>query len=186
RSGSIESVNATTTLKNAATITLNAFCSEDILRAIAGMAFGYPGFVSAFRLEVDRHDIDMPTERFIGMQEWDASEIAFDQIVAKFFDNDPFQYFLANHFGEHRTLNHDIMSDLGLTNEVFRDAATELEKVRIQGATVVTSSQAINGSIANLIDRNVDEVHKIVDLFMSHDQGFKRIITDWVNRTDSA
>lgn len=166
-----------------AKISLKAFCNDDILRAIAGVAFGYPGFVSTFRLEIDRPGGQK--ERFFGLQEWDASEISFEKIVQKYFEGDPFCYLMACHFGEHRTLNHDIMNELGLTNVVCRESGSQLEKIRIQGSAVVASSQPMKGSITSLIDRNVDEVKKIVELFMTQDQGFINIITDWVNHYES-
>lgn len=166
-----------------ASVACIAFCNDDILRAIAGLAFDFPGFAPTFRLDIERND--GRTERFIGLPEWKGSAIEFDPIIAKHFDGDPFSYFLAYHFGEHRALNEDIMSELGLVYAVFREGLTGPERIRVQGSSVVVSRQPILGSISTLISANRGEVEKIVSLFMSHDQGFVQLITEWVNREEN-
>jgi len=166
-----------------ASIVCTAFCNDDILRAVAGVAFGFPGFVPGFRLDIVREDGQ--TERFIGLPEWRGSAIEFDPIIAKHFGGDAFSYFMACHFGEQRALNADIMSELGLEYAVFREGATGPERIRVQGSSVVVSRQPIQGSIGTLISENLEEVEKIVDLFMTHDQGFSQVITEWVNREEN-
>ncbi|MBN9330860.1 endonuclease NucS domain-containing protein [Comamonas sp.] len=164
----------------AASVSIAAFCNDDVLRAVAGMAFEYPGFAPTFRLTIQRGENQ--TEQFIGLLEWDGSSIAFEPIVRNYFDGDPFGYFMAHHFGGHRSFDQDIMRDLGLSQAVFREGPDGPERVRVQGAAVLTAPQEIRGSIPSLIDANAEEVKKIVDVFMNHDEGFRRIITDWVNR----
>lgn len=164
----------------AASISIVAFCNDDVLRSIAGMAFEYPGFTPTFRLDIHRSDNE--TERFVGLLEWDGSQIAFDPIVANYLQGDPFSYFMAHHFGEHRSFDQDVMRDLGLSQAIFREGIQGAERVRVQGSAVLTSPQKIRGSIASLIEANASEVTKIVDLFMNHDHGFRQIITEWVNR----
>lgn len=163
-----------------ATIRLTAFSNEDILRAIAGAAFGYPGFTPTFRFDIER--VEVVRERFIGLPEWDGTAPNFDTILASHFGEDPFSYFLAHHFGENRGINIDIMSDLGLRYGIFRDGDNGPERIRVQGSAIIVSPQPIMGSIPSLIHANVEQVHKIVDLFMNHDQGFIQVITDWVNK----
>lgn len=165
-----------------ATVRLTAFSNEDILRSIAGTAFGYPGFVPTFRLDIDR-----PTkkrERFIGLPEWDGTAPDFDKVLSSHFGNDPFTYFITHHFGEHRSSNIDVMKELGLRYSVFREEESGPERVRIQGSSVVVSPHPIKGSLPSLIEENVEEVHKIVAMFMEHDQGFARTVTEWVNRDE--
>jgi hypothetical protein len=162
------------------TIRLVAFSNEDILRAIAGAAFGYPGFMPTFRFDIER--IGEVHERFIGLPEWDGAAPDFDSILKSHFGEDPFGYFLAHHLGENRDVNVDIMRDLGLRYAVFRDCGNGPERIRVQGSVIVVSPQPIKGSIPSLIAANVEEVHKIVALFMEHDQGFSQIITVWVNK----
>lgn len=163
-----------------ATISLLAFSNEDVLRGIAGAAFGYPGFLPTFRLDIDR--LGQERERFIGLPEWDGTTPDFDSILSSHFGEDPFNYFLAHHFGENRGVNLDIMKDLGLRYFVFREGEHGPERIRVQGSSIIVSPQPIKGSIFSLIDANVEEVHKIVALFMSHDQGFEQTITSWVNK----
>ena len=163
-----------------ATIRLVAFSNEDILRAIAGAAFGFPGFMPTFRLDIER--TGKALERFIGLPEWDGTTPDFDRILNAHFGDDPFDYFLAYHFGENRGVNVDIMRDLGLRYAVFRAGDNGPERIRVQGSAIVVSPQPIKGSIPSLIDTNVEEVHKIVAIFMHHDQGFAQSITNWVNK----
>lgn len=162
-----------------ATIRLIAFSNEDILRAISGAAFGYSGFAPTFRFDIER--IGEVRERFIGLPEWDGTVPDFDSILTSYFGEDHFNYFLAHHFGENRGVNVDIMRDLGLRYAVFREGDNGPERIRVQGSTIVVSPQPIKGSISSLIDANIEEVHKIVALFMQHDQGFAQTITNWVN-----
>ena len=157
-----------------ATIELIAYSNEDILRAIAAMAFGFPGYLPTFRLEIDRGG---SAERFIGLVEWDGTIPNFDDIVASHFEGDPFNYFLAAHFGENRTMNLDIMNDLGLKYSVFRASDQgQPERIRIQGATVKVEGRQIIGSVATMISKHPEKVDPIVRMFMEHDQGFQHII----------
>lgn len=167
-----------------ATIHLLAFNNEDILRTIAGAAFGYPGFVPTFRLDIER--IGQERQRFIGLPEWDGSTPDFDTILVTHFGEDPFNYFLAHHFGESRSVNVDIMKDLGLSYSVFREIDGEPERIRVQGSSIIVSPQPIRGSVPSLIQANIDEVHKIVALFMKHDQGFATTMAGWVDRDAEA
>lgn len=144
------------------------------------MAFEYPGFTPTFHIDIHRSDNE--TERFIGLLEWDGTRIAFDPIVANYLQGDPFGYFMAYHFGGHRSFDQDVMRDFGLSQAIFREGTRGAERVRVQGSSILTSPQDIRGSIASLIEANTSEVTKIVDLFMGHDLGFRQIITEWVNR----
>jgi Endonuclease NucS len=163
-----------------AEVSLQAFSNDDILRATAGMAFGYPGFAPTFRFDLRRQNETL--ERFIGLPEWDGTVLHFDRLMAAHFPGDKFDYFVECHFGAHRGKNLDIMADMGLTFAVFRETEDGPERIRVQGSIVVGSPRPIIGSLPSLIDYNVQEVHKLVALFMDHDAGFRRKITEWVNR----
>jgi hypothetical protein len=163
-----------------AEVSLKAFSNDDILRATAGMAFGYPGFAPTFLVEIRRPNDSL--ERFIGLPEWDGRTLDFDALIATHFLGEKFNYFLEYHFGAHRSKNLDIMADMGLSYGVFHENDGHPERIRVQGSTVVASPRPIVGSIDSLIDSNVNEVHKLVALFMDHDEGFRRTITEWVNR----
>jgi hypothetical protein len=162
-----------------ATIRLIAYNNEDILRAIAGAAFGYFGFVPTFRFDIER--AGKAHERFIGFPEWDGTAPDFDSVLSSHFGEDPFNYFVAHHFGENRSVNVDIMKDMGLRYSVFRESESGPERIRVQGSAIIGSPQPIKGSIPSLIEANIEETGKIVALFMNHDQGFAKTITDWVN-----
>ena len=162
-----------------AVVSMAAFSNEDILRAIAGAAFGYPAYIPTFRLEIKREAGEVET--FMGLAEWDGTKVDFDELIKTHFDGDAFSYFLACHFGENRGLNADLMSDLGLRYVVFRLVDGVPERIRVVGASIAASPRSVGGSIFRLIEDNKDEVHKIVAMFMEHDQGFSRSIEDWLN-----
>jgi len=162
-----------------ANVTVVAFSNEDILRSIAGAAFRYPGYIPTFRLEIARDG--EAVETFMGVPEWDGSTFDFDNVREAHFGEDPFTYFMAHHFGENRGLNEDLMHDLGLRYIVFRMGEDGPEAIRIIGSSIAASPRKILGSIFGLIDANIPEVHKIVSMFMEHDQGFQLAITAWVN-----
>lgn len=163
-----------------AEVRVEAFSSDDVLRATAGMAFDYPGFASMFRLDIRRSDES--SERFIGLPEWSGKALDFDTLMSTHFSGDNFGYFLDYHFGAHRSKNLDIMADMGLSYSVFRETDSGPQRIRVQGSVVIGSSRSIAGSIPSLIHANVDEVHKLVALFMHHDEGFRRKIEEWLNR----
>lgn len=166
-----------------ATVKIKAFSNEDILRSIAGAAFGYLGFVPTFQFEIDRPK--KHREQFIGLPEWDGTTTDFNKLILSHFGGDPFSYFISHHFGDHRIRNIDIMKELGLRYSVFRKGESEAERVRIQGSSVIVSPHPIKGSLHSLIRENFEEVDKIVAHFMKHDEGFVRTITEWVNRDAS-
>jgi hypothetical protein len=162
-----------------ANVTVAAFSNEDILRSIAGAAFRYPGYVPTFRLEIARDGAAVET--FMGVPEWDGSTFDFDTVREAHFGEDPFAYFIAHHFGENRGLNADLMHDLGLRYIVFRMGDGGPEAIRVVGSSIAASPRKVRGSVFGLIEANIPEVHKIVSLFMEHDQGFQQAITAWVN-----
>lgn len=162
-----------------ANVTVAAFSNDDILRSIAGAAFRYPGYIPTFRFEIAREGTAVET--FMGVPEWDGSTFDFDTVREAHLGDDPFAYFIAHHFGENRGLNEDLMHDLGLRYIVFRMGDGGPEAIRIVGSSIAASPRKIRGSVFGLIEANIPEVHKIVSLFMEHDQGFQQAITAWVN-----
>lgn len=161
-----------------AAIELLAYSNEDILRGIAGAAFGFPGYLPTFRLDVTCGE---ELQRFIGLPEWDGTKPDFDRIIADHFSGDRFGYFMAAHFGENRSMNLNIMNDLGLRYGVYREGAAGPERVRVQGSAIVVEARPIRGSVFTMISENVEEVHKVVELFMEHDMGFGQVIEDFLN-----
>lgn len=160
-------------------VEVKAFSNEDILRSIAGAAFGYPGYVPTFSLTIKHQEGE--AETFLGLPEWNGTSLNYGKLIETYYGNDPFNYFVSCHFGENRRINADLMSDLGLSYIVFRVVDGIPEKIRIVGSSIVGSPKRVAGSLFGLIDANVDEVHKLVAMFMEHDQGFARVIEDWVN-----
>lgn len=164
-----------------AQIHLIAFCPEDILRAIAASAFGHPGYVPTFRLDIEH---DGSVERFIGLPEWDGTPPDFDKILAEHFSGDPFGYFIACHFGENRSMNRDIMTDLGLRYSLFREGNFGPERVRVLGTSIVPIKGPIR-SMNHMISEHLKEVGKLVDMFMTMDLGFVETIETFVNSNNT-
>ncbi|WP_290478751.1 endonuclease NucS domain-containing protein [Hyphomonas sp. UBA1923] len=155
-----------------AQIELIAYSPEDILRAIAASALGFPGYVPTFRLDIEHNG---GVERFIGLPEWDRSAPDFDKVIAEHFSGNSLGYFIACHFGTNRSMNRDIMTDLGLHYAVFREGESGLERVRVQGSTLIPIKGAIH-SINLMVNEHQEEVDKLVEIFMSTDQGFAETI----------
>lgn len=162
-----------------ATVEIIAFSNEDVLRAVAGAAFNYPGFVPTYRFTIDRQGAAQ--EAFFGLIEWDGTPFDFDRIVAERFNGDRFSYFIATLFGENRGMNADIMADLGLNYVTLRQTDGGLEKIRVLGASVAAVSRKVGDGIYGVVGPNKDEVGKIVEMFMEHDQGFGVAIEKWLN-----
>lgn len=160
-----------------AQIELVAYSPEDILPAIAASAFGFLGYVPIFRLDIERDDA---IERFIGLPEWDGSPPDFNKIFADHFSGETFNYFTARHFGENRSMNRDIMTDLGMRYGVFREGESGLERIRVQGASIVPVRGVIR-SMNLMIQEHKEEVSELVEMFMTTDQGFAKTIQEFVN-----
>ena len=160
-----------------ARIELIAYSPEDILRAIAASAFGFGGFVPTFRLDIEYKNT---VERFIGLPEWDGSPPNFDRVFSEHFSGDSFGYFLACHFGEIRSMNRDIMTDLGLRYSVFRENGSGPERIRVQGTSITPVKGEIR-SMNLMIHEHQEEVGKLVEIFMKTDQGFVETIQAFVN-----
>ncbi|WP_339692387.1 endonuclease NucS domain-containing protein [uncultured Parasphingorhabdus sp.] len=164
--------------KSQADLHILAFSNEDILRGIAGLAFGYPAFMATFRIDIESKG---EIEQFMGVIDWDGRTPDFDKIIADYFDGNAFNYFMMVHFGSNRSLNVDIMDDLGLRYAVWREGENGPERIRVQGATISASPRPPIGGVPGLINANVDEIHKIVALFMEHDYGFAKSIEAYLN-----
>lgn len=160
-----------------ATIVFSAFSNEDVLRTVAGLAFGYLGFMPIFRLDLTTAG---KTESYFGLLEWDGTPFSFDGVVKKNFGGDPFSYFLAVGMGHNRQVNRDLLHGMGLSYGMFRQGKRKMERVRVQGSIVVTEDRPVVGFIPELIEKNVEEVGHLVAMFMETDQGFGRIIGEFV------
>ncbi|WP_215751373.1 MULTISPECIES: endonuclease NucS domain-containing protein [unclassified Gluconobacter] len=160
-----------------ARVELIAYSPEDILRALAASAFGFVGYLPTFKLVIE-HDGDV--EQFIGLPEWNGSTPNFGKVIAEHFSGDGFGYFIACHFGENRSMNHDIMADLGLRYGVFREGKSGLERLRVQGSSIIQVKGDIR-SINHIIDNYQEEVGNIVNIFMSKDQGFSNTIKKFID-----
>ncbi len=145
-----------------ATVELLAYSNEDILRGVAAAASAIRGYLPTFRLDVIR---DGATERFLGLPEWTdgrrtsiASSPAISPATAS-----PTSWRRTS--GENRTLNVNIMEELGLRYGLFRQGEDGPERVRVQGSAIIVEPRPIRGSVFTMISEHQDQVHTIVELF---------------------
>ena len=76
--------------------------------------------------------------------------------------------------------NRDIMTDLGMRYAVFREGESGPERVRVQGTSIIPVKGAIR-SMNLMIHEHQEEVGKLVEIFMTTDQGFAETIQAFVN-----
>lgn len=154
-------------------ITIRVFSPEDILRSIAALAFGYPGYSPIFNFDIE---YEGNHERFIGLPEWDGSLPDFDKIINEHFWGDIMGYFTSCHFGENRTINHDVMTALGLRYSVFSIIDNNPQRIRVQGSSIIPVKGEIR-FLNRLVVEHHDAIMQLAEKFMSIDSGFADVIT---------
>lgn len=161
-----------------ATVTVTAFSNEDVLRTVAAMRAGGPIFMPHLKIEIAQSSA---SEVFIGTLEWDGSPFNYERLVADRFQGDIFNHFLGYTLGGNRGSNPDLMADLGLRYGVFRpDADGRMERFRVQGTAVVADGGPPPRFIGEFIDANADAAEALLDVFMTTDLGFARVMTEFV------
>jgi hypothetical protein len=156
---------------NAKAVRLKAFSNDDILSTIAGLGIGVFDFVPGFHLEVDR---ETTIESYFGGVEWNARTPDYEQIVQDYFDGDEFSYFLMRHFGENRSVNEDILNELGLSYIVWSGDINSAKKVRIQGASIIEVRGTPPRNLKDFLEANEEFVRRTIGLFVKHDMSFSR------------
>lgn len=156
-------------------ISICAFSPEDILRTIAALFFGYQAYNPIFNFSIEHAG---NIERFIGIVEWDGSHPNFDKIIDEHFWGEIMGYFTAYHFGDNKTINHDVMADLGLRYSVLSINDLKPHRIRVQGSSIIPVKGEIR-PLHNLILEHEDEVSKLSEKFMAIDNGFADVITQY-------
>lgn len=156
-----------------AQVKVTAFSNEDVLRSVAGMMMGLPIFMPWVRVDIDHSG---GTESFIGAFEWDGSSFDFDQMVNDRFSGDFFNYFTGHTLGSNRTLNSNLMADLGLRYGMFRMRPGGPERFRVQGTTVAPAAGVAPRFIVEFLKANEATAESLAEAFMSTDQGFQKLI----------
>lgn len=170
--GAVRDLSAYAKGTDAATLQLKAFCNSDIFSTLAGLAIGYPGFLPAFELEITWPD---HCEKFFGVIGWNGRQAKFEDIIKSHFDGDDFSYFMYRHFGSHRGINADLMDELGLGYEVWKETDGVRERIRIQGNSIVEVRRAHSKSLMEFLEKNEELMSDLVDLFLKSDQQFNEL-----------
>lgn len=154
----------------ALSIDLRAFSNDDILRTIAGLNIGYPGFVPLLVFVIA---FDGREETYIGVVQWDGqTRPDFDRLIADHFEGDKFSYFMAVHLSASRSMNADIMADLGFSYGVARAGPEGGVSVRVHGASVSDVRRETSQPIGAFVEANPTFADALVEMFLEHEQSF--------------
>lgn len=158
---------------NASSIHLQAYNTDDVLRAMAGLAIGYRGYWSGFGCTIQR---EKRKETFVGGLVWNGKRPSFQGLVKKHFHGDPFDYFWLCHFGEQRSINHDIMRDMGLEFVVFQLVKDKPISVRVQGASIIKVANQKLQLPGHFLEANTKFVETLVALFAQTESNFVELM----------
>ncbi|EMN5660569.1 DUF91 domain-containing protein [Providencia rettgeri] len=162
-------------------IAVRAFNPEDILRSIAASVFGYPAYTPTFNVDIE---CEGNLERFIGIVEWNGRQPDFNKIIGDHFEGEMLGYFTACHFGENKTINHDVMLDLGLSYSVLRVNANKSQRIRVQGSSIIPIKGEVR-SLNQLVSEYENETIQLAKQFMAVDSGFAEIIAQYYLHIDA-
>lgn len=151
-------------------VNLRAFSNDDILRTIAGLNIGYPGFLPLFSLAIAFAGRE---EAYFGVVQWDGqTRPDFDRLIADHFDGDKFSYFMAVHLSASRGLNADIMADMGLSYGLARAGPDGGVSVRVHGASVSDVRRETGQPVSAFVEANPAFADALVEMFLEHEQAF--------------
>lgn len=113
------------------------FPNDDIIKSIAWAAIGNLQFIPAFKIELE---IGARKEAFRGAMSWDGSCPDWDSVAETFFEGDPRNLLFHRLFGSIRSLNSEIMDELGLKHCITHSSdgsENSYENIQIQGVSIV-------------------------------------------------
>jgi hypothetical protein len=155
----------------AALVRIRAFSNEDIVRTLAGIAIGYPGYIPALAVEIDRGN---SVERIFGSLEWNGKKPpTFAQILKKYFENDSFHYFTLCHFGSQKQINAYLMGELGLSYSICKIDDGVPIPVRVRPSSIEDVQDQGRKSIDAFLAKNKTLVNQLIDFFLKHDGEFR-------------
>lgn len=150
-----------------AVMRLQVQANEDIVRSLAAEYYKASLYTPRYRLVIDFQD---RREEFEGFIEWSGVDVDLRGTLESYFGGRRFRYFGLFHFGNHRPMNQDVMSDLGLRYSIRDKSSAELHRVRVQG-DIVRRQKAKSG-LAEFVKAHGDELREFAELFIETDQGF--------------
>lgn len=167
----------------AQSLRLRAFSNDDILRALAGLAIGYPGYLPRLELHITRAN---ELESFVGVIEWHGRTPDLSRLIDDHFSGDGFQYFMARHMGANRAQNADLMADLGLAYNIARSTSAGPVTVRVHGASVSDTRLGGAKTISSFLQENAGFLKPLIDLFLEHEEEFGRVFEVAAHKSSEA
>ncbi|MEP6342947.1 MAG: endonuclease NucS domain-containing protein [Maricaulaceae bacterium] len=171
--------------KNAATFDISTFNNDDVLQSIAGVALQKLNFLPFFKVEIaSETDLETP-EVFIGSIEWNGQCPSLSTIVDDYFDGQPDGILFAAHFGEIRTLNSEIMSELGLRYLVCRhNEKDETQKVKVRGSSLVIETKKMGKTFNDFFVECEDFIRDVMMLYANHHSEFGKYLSEILARNE--
>lgn len=157
-----------------AVMRLTIHSNEDILRILAAEYYGGSLYTPSYQLMIDfpeRH------ESFEGFIEWNGAAVDLKGTIDSHFGGKRFRYFGLVHFGSHRPMNQDVMSDLGLRYSIRDKSSSEPHRVRVQGDAL--RRQWMNKGLEDFVDAHRDNLKDLAELFIETDLGFQKSLVDF-------
>lgn len=165
--------------KNKCSFIITIYNPEDIFQEIAYyIKDNNPNFLPSFSIIIDEENND-EMEIFEGsIYQFQKKEIDFNNFTEKFFDNDMSSYLFMRHFGEQKSLNVEMMYELGLEYGCSYSSIMENETTLFYESVIVKNEEVKKGYkkyISNFID--FIEEHKeiqyfVLELYKTHSDFF--------------
>ncbi|MBB2687747.1 UNVERIFIED_ORG: hypothetical protein GGD47_005390 [Rhizobium etli] len=157
-----------------AVIRLRIHTNEDILRILAAEYYKASLYTPSYELVIDFPD---RSESFEGFVEWNGADVHCKGTLDSHFGGRRFRYFSLFHFGNHRPMNQDIMSDLGLRYSIRDKSCSEPHRVRVQGNAL--RRQKANKSLGDFVNVHRGDLEELAELFIETDLGFQKSLVNF-------
>lgn len=153
----------------AKSIRVRAFSNEDILRALAALSIGRQEFTPSLYVEIL---YPHRTDRVVGTIEWNGRRPNLDDIIKTYLNNDSFYYFMLRHFGEQRSINADIMAELGLSYGIGKIGRQTIYPARIRSLSIDEIAGGDHKFLTAFPAANSQFTEGLIELFLQHEHHF--------------
>ncbi|MCV2882164.1 endonuclease NucS domain-containing protein [Actibacterium sp. XHP0104] len=152
------------------TVHVRCFNNDDILKSIAGIAVGQLGYVPNLEVTISKQD---ETHTFYGLLEWNGAKPNFGELVQSYFSGDPFMILMFEHFGENRSINDEILAELGMSFVlVMLDDDQKPVKVRFRGMSMNIATKPLGKNIFDFASEVREFVSELASCFVNHSTEF--------------
>lgn len=143
--------------------------NEDIVRVLAAEYYRGSLYTPTYQLVIDFPD---RREHFEGFIEWNGMDVDLKGTLERHFGGKRFRYFSLFHFGSHRPMNQDVMSDLGLRYSIRDKSCSEPHRVRVQGDAL--RRQKAGRGLGDFVSAHRYDLKEVAELFIETDLGFQK------------